>query len=377
MSRCPNLHVGKARDYSRLPHGLSRRDDTAPCATLDGELVRCYPSHNGVDLAVKVTERVRAERHGSIEGVFTENAVLKASANQPHPNLLASYSASNMFAAAPGTLVSITPWLDGGELFCVLEAACNAGVYMPLQDVLRYTMDVVSGVGHLHTHLGYAHLDISPENVMLHSACSGDAPHAVVVDFGCAAAIGDDGIAPVTRRGKDFYMAPEVQIATSPVTIDATRADVYSIGVMLLVLLTGRTPPSAWLRRKSECDLAKELASHWPERCGSGRAELIASMVSANPASRPTLKEVASHRGLAWLQQDASVEAGTQVLEAGAGAGAEVGGGAGAGAGAGSVIGGVAGNNDLGDDIIGSDELLLAFIREVPSPQPAGAHQEV
>ena len=307
MSRCPNLHVDKARDYSGLPHGLSRRDDTPSCATLDGELVRCYPSHNGVDLAVKATERVRAERNGSIEGVVTENAVLKASANQPHPNLLASYSASHMFAAAPHTMVSITPWLNGGDLFGVLEAACSAGEYMPLQDVLRYTMDVVSGVAHLHTHLRYAHLDISPENVMLHSACSGDAPHAVVVDFGCAVAIGDDGMAPVTRRGKDLYMAPEVQIATSPVTIDATRADVYSIGVMLLVLLTGRTPPSAWLRRKSECDLAKELTSHWPERCGSGRAELIASMVSADPASRPTLKAVASHRGLAWLQQDASV----------------------------------------------------------------------
>ena len=100
-------------------------------------------------------------------------------------------------------------------------------------------------------------------------------------------------------------------------------------------------------------------------------------MVSADPASRPTLKAVASHRGLAWLQQDASVEEGTQVLEGGAGAGAEVGGGAGAGAGAGSAIGGVAGNNDLGEDIIGSDELLLAFIREVPSPQPSGALQEL
>ena len=64
-------------------------------------------------------------------------------------------------------------------------------------------------------------------------------------------------------------------------------------------------------------------------------------------------------------------EEGTQVLEAGAGVGG------GAGAGAGSGMGGISGNNDLGEDILGSDELLLAFIREVPSPQPSGALQEL
>ena len=95
-------------------------------------------------------------------------------------------------------------------------------------------------------------------------------------------------------------------------------------------------------------------------------------MVSASPASRPTLKAVASPRGLAWLQQDALAalaEKGTLML-AGAGANA----GAGTGADAGTVLGGVAGEGIR--DIIGSEELLRFLNCDVPSPRPASARQD-
>ena len=94
-------------------------------------------------------------------------------------------------------------------------------------------------------------------------------------------------------------------------------------------------------------------------------------MVSASPASRPTLKAVASHRGLG-LQQDASAalaEKGTLML-AGAGANA----GAGTGADAGTVLGGVAGEGIR--DIIGSEELLRFLNCDVQSPRPASARQD-
>ena len=88
-------------------------------------------------------------------------------------------------------------------------------------------------------------------------------------------------------------------------------------------------------------------------------------MVSANPTSRPTLKAVASHRGLG-LQQDASAalaEKGTLML-AGAGADAD----------AGTVLGGVA--DEGSQDIIGSEELLRFLNCDVQSPRPASARQD-
>ena len=89
-------------------------------------------------------------------------------------------------------------------------------------------------------------------------------------------------------------------------------------------------------------------------------------MVSASPASRPTLKAVASPRGLAWLQQDALAalaEKGTLML-AGAGADAD----------AGTVLGGVA--DEGSQDIIGSEELLRFLNCDVQSPRPASARQD-
>ena len=227
MLRGLNFNVGPADGvyFNYLPRGLTPRAGTPPRITPYGAFAHCNSSDNEDDgLAVKVVRGSSSPQR--IDETFMANKVLKASEETPHPNLLARYPASDRFPAAPGTLVSITRWLNGGTLLSVLEKARSTRTDIPLQDVLRYTMDVVSGVAHLHTRLDHAHLDIRLRNIMLHSARSGDVSCAVVVDFGCSVAIGDDGIAPVTRRGKYLYMAPEVRVATSPVTINCTRADV-------------------------------------------------------------------------------------------------------------------------------------------------------
>ena len=164
MRRGLNVHVGQARGSFSLPRCLTRHAETPPRTTSYGAFVRCNSAHNGDDLAVKVVCGSRTATR-SIDEIMVANEVLAASEETPHPNLVARYPASDRFPAAPGTLVSITRWLNGGTLLSVLEDACSAREYMPLQDVLRYTMDVVSGVAHLHTRLRFAHLDISPETL--------------------------------------------------------------------------------------------------------------------------------------------------------------------------------------------------------------------
>ena len=167
MLRGLNFNVGPADGvyFNYLPRGLTPRAGTPPRITPYGAFAHCNSSDNeDDDLAVKVVCVSRTATR-SIDEIMVANEVLAASEETPHPNLVARYPASDRFPAAPGTLVSITRWLNGGTLLSVLEDACSAREYMPLQDVLRYTMDVVSGVAHLHTRLGYAHLDISPETL--------------------------------------------------------------------------------------------------------------------------------------------------------------------------------------------------------------------
>ncbi len=102
---------------------------------------------------------------------------------------------------------------------------------------------VCHAVQHAHQK-GVIHRDIKPSNVMvtLHDGT----PVAKVIDFGIAKAVGaqltDKTVYTLHRQmiGTPAYMAPE-QAEMSGLDVD-TRADVYSLGVLLYELLTGAPP---------------------------------------------------------------------------------------------------------------------------------------
>jgi eukaryotic-like serine/threonine-protein kinase len=108
---------------------------------------------------------------------------------------------------------------------------------------LRLFIDICHAVQHAHQK-GVIHRDLKPSNVMVAIHDSG--PMVKVIDFGIAKAIGM-GLTDrtlVTRTGQLLgtpeYMSPE-QAEMSALDID-TRADIYSLGVMLYELVVGALP---------------------------------------------------------------------------------------------------------------------------------------
>ena len=123
-----------------------------------------------------------------------------------------------------------------------ITAYC-ARAQLGLEERLRLFVQVCDGIQHAHQK-GLIHRDVKPSNVLVEEREGQAAPK--VIDFGIAKATGAE-VAQQTMLtqhaqilGTPEYMAPE-QAEAGGIDID-TRADVYSLGVLLYELLTGTKP---------------------------------------------------------------------------------------------------------------------------------------
>jgi len=215
-----------------------------------------------IALAGRATEE-RFKREGNILGRLT------------HPHIAELLDAG---ISSDGQPYLILEYVDGPTI----DQYCDQHK-LDLEARVRLFLDVLAAVAHAHANL-IVHRDIKPSNVLV--TASGEVK---LLDFGIAKLLegeGQTGAATLlTHEGGSAltpeYAAPE-QLTGQPVT---TATDVYALGVLLYVLLSGRHPAGSGLH--SPAELVKAVLDLEPPRVSEAttadNSKLIAERRGATP----------------------------------------------------------------------------------------------
>ncbi|MBT2438667.1 serine/threonine protein kinase [Streptomyces sp. ISL-36] len=129
----------------------------------------------------------------------------------------------------------VMEYVEGQPLGSVLASDVRQFGAMPADKALKVTADVLAALETSHE-MGLVHRDIKPGNVMMTKRGV-----VKVMDFGIARAM-QSGVTSMTQTGMVVgtpqYLSPEQALGRG---VDA-RSDLYSVGIMLFQLLTGRLP---------------------------------------------------------------------------------------------------------------------------------------
>jgi serine/threonine protein kinase len=254
--------------------------------------------YHGIDIMLErevAIKALRPELARQPELVERFRAEAKTLAKLNHPNIATVYN----FLCQDDSFFMVMEFVRGETL----DNTIRKSGAMPVEQAVPLFCQALEGIEHAHR-LGIIHRDIKPANMMLT-----DTGSIKVMDFGIARVL---GTARMTRQGYIVgtigYMSPEQVLGQEG---DA-RSDIYSLGILLYEMLTGRVPFSS----QSEFELMKmqiEEAPTPPRTFAPHIPEAIEHAIMRALAKKPEMRfQTASEFRCALLS---SLESATAVRE--------------------------------------------------------------
>ncbi|KAG7821256.1 hypothetical protein KL928_001340 [Ogataea angusta] len=247
-----------------------------------GRVLLATNVHTGQKAAVKVVSKsmLGSDGHDASApdaslsyGIEREIIIMKL---LNHKNVLRLYDVWETDTA----LYLVLEYVEGGELFDLLVESGP----LPENTAVEFFRQIILGASYCHS-LGICHRDLKPENLLL------DKQYNVkIADFGMAALESSDRLLE-TSCGSPHYAAPEI---VSGLQYHGAESDVWSCGVILFALLTGRLPfddeniRELLLKvQKGSYEIHEDLS---PEA-----QDLIAQMLTVDPDARIKTRDVLKH----------------------------------------------------------------------------------
>jgi beta-lactam-binding protein with PASTA domain len=179
----------------------------------------------GRKVALKLLHRRFVEDDGFVERFHRE---ARSAAGLQHPNVVSVYDRGGVEDGGAGTYYIAMEYLPGRSLKQLIRDEA------PLDPAraIDIAIQILGAAGFAHRQR-IIHRDLKPHNVIVD-----DTGHATVTDFGIARAGASDMTETGSIMGTAQYLSPE-QAQGQPV---GPASDLYSVGVVLYEMLTGRVP---------------------------------------------------------------------------------------------------------------------------------------
>ncbi|XP_042505807.1 CBL-interacting serine/threonine-protein kinase 5-like [Macadamia integrifolia] len=226
----------------------------------------------GESVAIKVINKDQVKKECLMEQIKREISVMRL---VRHPNVVELKEVM----ATKGKIFFVMEYVRGGELFAKVAKG------KVKEDIARkYFQQLISAVDYCHSR-GVSHRDLKPENLLLDE--NGDLK---VSDFGLSALpeqLLHDGLLH-TQCGTPAYVAPEVLRKKG---YDGSKADIWSCGVILYVLLAGFLP----FQEENIMKMYRKVFRaeyEFPPWLSTDAKRLISKLLVADPDKRITIREI-------------------------------------------------------------------------------------
>jgi calcium-dependent protein kinase len=247
--------------------------------------------------AMKVINKSSACSEEDDKEIFNEINILRT---LDHPNILKIFE----FYSNKESYSIVTELCSGGELF---QEIVDKGPFN--ESYSAYVMfQVLSAINYCHN-MKIVHRDLKPENILITERDKNGFPRIKICDFGTSKMF-EKGAVQRKLVGSSYYIAPEVLKKKYD-----EKCDIWSCGVILYILLSGRPPFSGESDKEIMQQVAigkYDLQSSPFNKCSRSCLDLIQKLLIMDPKKRISAQDALNH---SWFKENKSKELFNQIKD--------------------------------------------------------------